>query len=101
MGSKTLRSGSDFDGVRLQSVNAFTGPPNQERQDLQWQYPIPSGTPVASNLTAPQKHSSRYTSVMIILPIRAIGSRGCSNKKGYLPSLVQPKPAEPEPISLV
>ncbi len=36
-------------------LNAFTGPPDQERQDRQWQYPMASGEPVTSSSTAPQK----------------------------------------------
>jgi hypothetical protein len=32
-------------------VKAFTGPPDQERQDRQWQYPIALGLPLASTST--------------------------------------------------
>jgi hypothetical protein len=39
----------------FQRLKAFTGPPDHERQELQWQYPIASGEPVTSTLTAPQK----------------------------------------------
>jgi hypothetical protein len=38
---------------------AFTGPPDQERQDLQWQYPMASGAPETSSRTAPQKQLPR------------------------------------------
>jgi len=33
----------------------LTGPPDQERQERQWQYPIASGDPDNSSSTAPQK----------------------------------------------
>jgi len=36
-------------------LKAFTGPPDQERQERQWQYPMASGAPVTSTSTAPQK----------------------------------------------
>src|SRR5262249_39036321 len=36
-------------------LKAFTGPPDHERQDRQWQYPIASGAPVTSSVTAPQE----------------------------------------------
>src|SRR6201746_33083 len=39
----------------FQRLNAFTGPPDQDRQDPQWQYPIASGSPEASSAIAPQK----------------------------------------------
>ena len=38
-------------------LNALTGPPDHERQERQWQYPIASGSPETSMRTAPQKHS--------------------------------------------
>ena len=43
-----------------QRLKAFTGPPDHDRQDRQWQYPIAAGSPVASRRTAPQKHSPTY-----------------------------------------
>jgi hypothetical protein len=45
-----MRTASGF-----QRLKAFTGPPDQERQERQWQYPIASGAPVTSTVTAPQK----------------------------------------------
>jgi hypothetical protein len=36
-------------------VKALTGPPDQDRQDRQWQYPIASGWPLTAISTAPQK----------------------------------------------
>src|SRR5690242_16726244 len=36
-------------------LNALTGPPDQDRQERQWQYPIASGAPETSSSTAPQK----------------------------------------------
>lgn len=33
----------------------MTGPPDQERQELQWQYPTPTGFPLSDISTAPQK----------------------------------------------
>jgi hypothetical protein len=45
-------------------VNAFTGPPDHERHERQWQYPIPSGVPVTSTSTAPQKQLPVYFMVL-------------------------------------
>src|SRR4051794_38298553 len=39
----------------FQRLNAFTGPPDHERHERQWQYPTASGEPVTSISTAPQK----------------------------------------------
>ena len=41
-------------------LKAFTGPPDHDRQDRQWQYPMASGAPVVSSLTAPQKQLPAY-----------------------------------------
>jgi hypothetical protein len=38
-------------------LNALTGPPDHDRHDRQWQYPIASGSPEAVNSTAPQKQA--------------------------------------------
>ena len=46
-----IRTASGFHRLK-----ALMGPPDHERQELQWQYPIASGDPVTSILTAPQKH---------------------------------------------
>ena len=54
----------------FQSVNPFTGPPDQDRHEPQWQYPIPSGSPKVSILTVPQKHSPAY--VIVGLPKKRV-----------------------------
>jgi hypothetical protein len=46
-----IRTASGF-----HKLKALTGPPDHERQELQWQYPIASGDPETSISTAPQKH---------------------------------------------
>src|SRR5262249_13425983 len=38
-----------------QSVKALTGPADQLRHDSQWQYPMPTGSPLTLNWTEPQK----------------------------------------------
>jgi hypothetical protein len=37
------------------NVKALTGPADQCRHDVQWQYPMPAGSPLTVNCTAPQK----------------------------------------------
>jgi uroporphyrinogen-III synthase len=37
-----------FTASGFQSVKAFTGAADQDRHELQWQYPIASGSPVTS-----------------------------------------------------
>jgi hypothetical protein len=49
-------------------VKALTGPPDHERHDRQWQYPMASGSPDASTRTAPQKHSPEYFAIAVSLP---------------------------------
>src|SRR5436309_478774 len=52
----TLRSPDViFTAVGFHRLKALTGPPDHERQDWQWQYPIASGSPVTSRVTEPQK----------------------------------------------
>jgi hypothetical protein len=46
----------------------LTGPPDHERHDRQWQYPMASGSPDASARTAPQKHSPEYFAIAVSLP---------------------------------
>jgi hypothetical protein len=46
-------------------VNAFTGPADQERHELQWQYPIASGFPVTSISTEPQKQDPLFFSLIL------------------------------------
>src|SRR5262245_31535989 len=53
----------------FQSVKALTGPPDHERQDRQWQYPMPSGSPEASICTAPQKHSPLCVAIALLMDI--------------------------------
>lgn len=45
-----------FKAVGGHRVKAFTGPADQCRQEVQWQYPIATGSPLTENSTAPQKH---------------------------------------------
>jgi len=47
---EVIRTASGF-----QRLKAFTGPPDHERQERQWQYPMASGDPMTSTSTAPQK----------------------------------------------
>jgi hypothetical protein len=53
----------------FQRVNAFTGPADQCRQDSQWQYPIPVGSPETSNSTSPQKQRAVW--IFSLLMIRS------------------------------
>lgn len=50
----------------FQSEKAFIGPADQDRQSSQWQYPIPSGVPVTSISTAPQKHAPLCVSLNFV-----------------------------------
>jgi hypothetical protein len=45
-----------FTEVGCQRLKAFTGPPDHDRHDRQWQYPMAFGSPVTWTSTAPQKH---------------------------------------------
>jgi hypothetical protein len=56
-----------FTASGFQSEKALTGPPDQERHERQWQYPMAWGSPVTSICTAPQKHSPLWV-VMERLP---------------------------------
>src|SRR4051794_16697095 len=48
----TTRTASGFHRVK-----ALTGPPDHDRHERQWQYPMPSGSPATSICTVPQKHA--------------------------------------------
>jgi hypothetical protein len=57
-----------FTASGFQSEKAFTGPPDQDRQDRQWQYPMAFGVPVTAISTAPQKQAPVTLSGMVVLP---------------------------------
>src|SRR5439155_21772838 len=57
----TIRTAAGF-----QSVKALTGPPDHERHERQWQYPMPPGSPESSIWTAPQKPSPLWVIVALI-----------------------------------
>jgi hypothetical protein len=44
----------------------LTGPPDHDRQDWQWQKPIPSGSPETSSATAPQKQVPEWAIVRVL-----------------------------------
>jgi hypothetical protein len=49
----------------FQRLKAFTGPADHDLHDLQWQYPIASGAPDTSSLTAPQKQVPLCVAILI------------------------------------
>src|SRR5262245_60630227 len=48
------------------SVNALTGPADHSRHELQWQYPIASGSPSTRTSTAPQKQRPTNSFAFIV-----------------------------------
>lgn len=62
-------------------LEAVIGPPDHERHELQWQYPIASGAPSTLSSTAPQKHFPTCViavvpSCLCIVPRREAGAPG-------------------------